>query len=40
MVFINPEPNMVIANVGYIDNSRRVELVYLAEWREVSYAAS
>ena len=37
IVFINPAPNMAIANVGYIDSSGKVQLAYLTEWKEVSY---
>ena len=37
ILFINPAPNMAMANVGYIDCSGKVQLVYLIEWKEVSY---
>ena len=40
IVFVNPTPNMAIAPVRYINESGRVELEYLREWREVSCGCS
>lgn len=40
IVFVNPTSNMAIASVRYINESGKVELEYLREWREVSCECS